>query len=83
MREIDVADRIKEIIEVIGRRLREAADVERAGQLSESIQAGLDRLKAIEIGSNEIGSKADQDGASRGRPVEPKTTFTGALPPTQ
>jgi hypothetical protein len=78
MQEIDVAERNKEIIDVIGRRLREAADVERPGQLSETIQAGLDRLKAIEIGS-----KADQDGANRGRQAEPETTFTGALPPAQ
>jgi hypothetical protein len=74
MQEIDVAEKNKEIIDVIGRRLREAADVERAGQLAESIQAGLERLNAIEIGS-----EADQDGANRGRPVEQAPGSAAAL----
>jgi hypothetical protein len=46
MREIDGAEKNKEIIDVIGRRLREGADVVRAGQLPESIRAGLERLNA-------------------------------------
>jgi hypothetical protein len=60
---IDVAEKNKEITDVIGRRLREAADAERTGQLPESIQAGLERLNAIGIGS-----KADRDATHRGRP---------------
>jgi hypothetical protein len=63
---IDVAEKNKEITDVIGRRLREAADAERTGQLPESIQAGLERLSGL--GPRLIGTEPIAAGRSSRRP---------------
>jgi hypothetical protein len=41
---LDVAEKNKEIVTLIGRRLREAANTGQASELPESIRRGLERL---------------------------------------
>jgi hypothetical protein len=68
-----VAERNMEMMMLIGRRLREAADAGQDGPLPESIQRGLARLGGLDAGS---GGNSDKTGVAVAQPqlcVEPET----------
>jgi hypothetical protein len=57
---LDVAGKNKEIVTVIGRRLREAAESGQASELPDAIRLGLERLDGLDTaigGSEESGGR--------------------------
>jgi hypothetical protein len=57
---LDGVEKSKEIVTLIGRRLREAADTGQASELPESIRLGLERLDGLDtaiVDSEESGGR--------------------------
>jgi hypothetical protein len=64
---LDVAEKDKEIVTLIGRRLREAAELGQASELPDAIRLGLERLDGLDTaigGSEESGRSHPKQGTS-------------------
>jgi hypothetical protein len=65
---LDVAEKNKEIVTLIGRRLREAAESGQASELPDAIRLGLERLDVLDTA---IGGSEESGGRPQPKPFPP------------